>query len=1474
MGPLAAAYHLRQVEREQAWRDQYEREASIAAYVESQQRAAYVEQQRATCVEQQQAQLDQHQMVQEQASREQQCQQHLYSHEAAMAMSVQARDAQLAGMVQKLQQMRQDLATALKENEERMLRRAARKARKATAATTKPSCVELMLHGKPETAVYVPEVQVQYVQAHDQQAQCAALVEETQRQDCQLSISVGKHVQPEQQHCAAAGAQDEGKTGTTTVENKATTVNAFKDNAPTRALECLEASARPDEEAAVMETVCATTSGPEAAHESKGLMKDADHEIKVGEKMLGKKTTKRCGEASHRGSTVGKESGQRKCQANPDSTCYELRPVKQARGGGDAIPSPATVAMSKAASEAVKKAVRKVRWLDEESPQVAAADSVLVERVENGKQHVNRAVTAEVSQESDILGRGLAQTTVSTVSEGFMCNLGVVVEERGDDVAAACGGPSRGHQLVDSVDVDCNGGSTRQRSQREDVRMTKHDLRSGVTATASGSEDADMPSRGRPATECAVPPERDKGWSTEDALSKVAESSSQTKDGGAWSVRQSSTETIKQCGLQDVVCKKRTLWDESPSSATDVRLDLTRVEILEVHECYGGGPIGKPPWEKPTEPTNEAPVAQARPDLEPLPQPIQLLGVVSRQFEEFSRLFSGDQLEDDRHVQVASTTRGLPVDMINDMTVSPSESNCKWQGLVSITVKARMIEQPDATADQAMVGSKELADKAMDTDGRRQCPQWLYTQTAMDAHQSLPMVVGECLEQQSWQDVKADVGSIDEKLEVPNDDGIIYNSHMAQPRGFFQATEEDDTSLCVCLNDQGISGDITTTGEVCQCVPGERDREQVCYLTAMEAVTRTMRFRYKSLNVLGAKTRTPGWCPLWCDDKASSTSNVPSESIGNRLALPTSCAIVDTTTEQSVQMEPLSLSAKGNDEVSLSVKAAFKSTNAGCVSEGAGHCGCVKDMSQKLPTELGDNKRNKERDRLQASADKKRAARGDEALVGKAAQHYATMSQIQWRGLQLTLVVSDDAIVRAHDKGSVATSAHDASRVESLPTENLIVPQAMIDHVTSNQGGLQVTAIIHGDDARGKTQKMQWDNWRVLKPAVQHVLNYAPRARLGGKAPATVMTEPLPSKVLDAPLHDGRIEVSQQLEEWKKPKLFDDQARAQGELHRTTKVVGDMRRAVERNAKANVKGIRLTIGDYWLGPGRVVEALPDDIFKVEEPFDGSESIHHISRLEMFAAKVVNVTQVPEGHTAYVEGGHLVDEPDGRKFSCGLWSLRVKWRGSDKLENARKPAAKLLKDEVRMVEDCLKANVSKAAAGKRKEAFEEGAMRAPGKTMGEVMCTDRIDQGRKTTSERHELPTKITSLNRLGRQRIAIRDPRDKVPARPLVLGEEPEKPTKSGLLGLLLNVVQVQLSDMRRLDDNRLADNALGLHLYSTPTTACKVQQAVISDPCFAPTSGSTTPGESGTIASSALTSLAAWSMPHMSLMKGRSTRK
>ncbi len=133
------------------------------------------------------------------------------------------------------------------------------------------------------------------------------------------------------------------------------------------------------------------------------------------------------------------------------------------------------------------------------------------------------------------------------------------------------------------------------------------------------------------------------------------------------------------------------------------------------------------------------------------------------------------------------------------------------------------------------------------------------------------------------------------------------------------------------------------------------------------------------------------------------------------------------------------------------------------------------------------------------------------------------------------------------------------------------------------------------------------------------------------------------------------------LKQWRKSH-WQELAAARNVLHRDIATVANTKRAKERarrNAQSKARAIQLDVGDYvlvgrvsrrrsklqirWLGPRRVVRAITDWIFVVEDLRDGKHSTHHVSRVKLFAAKVLLVAQDPLDHVAFVEGGHIVEE---------------------------------------------------------------------------------------------------------------------------------------------------------------------------------------------------------------------------------------
>ncbi len=82
----------------------------------------------------------------------------------------------------------------------------------------------------------------------------------------------------------------------------------------------------------------------------------------------------------------------------------------------------------------------------------------------------------------------------------------------------------------------------------------------------------------------------------------------------------------------------------------------------------------------------------------------------------------------------------------------------------------------------------------------------------------------------------------------------------------------------------------------------------------------------------------------------------------------------------------------------------------------------------------------------------------------------------------------------------------------------------------------------------------------------------------------------------------------------------------------------------------------------WLGPRRVVHYRLD--LRCEDLRDGKQSTHHVSRMKLFAAKDLLVTQDLLDHVAYVEGGHIVEELRDCRFDKAQkhWTILVKWMG--------------------------------------------------------------------------------------------------------------------------------------------------------------------------------------------------------------------
>jgi hypothetical protein len=141
---------------------------------------------------------------------------------------------------------------------------------------------------------------------------------------------------------------------------------------------------------------------------------------------------------------------------------------------------------------------------------------------------------------------------------------------------------------------------------------------------------------------------------------------------------------------------------------------------------------------------------------------------------------------------------------------------------------------------------------------------------------------------------------------------------------------------------------------------------------------------------------------------------------------------------------------------------------------------------------------------------------------------------------------------------------------------------------------------------------------------VQHALNHTPSSKCNGRAPITAHTQQPPGNALSAyGTEEDIAEISPSLLEQWRESHWKELAAARDALHRDVAVIAAAKRASGTAATSRRRpGSSLDVGDYvlvgsvsrrrsklqirWLGPRRVVQAITDWIFVVEDLRDGKQ----------------------------------------------------------------------------------------------------------------------------------------------------------------------------------------------------------------------------------------------------------------------------
>jgi Chromo (CHRromatin Organisation MOdifier) domain len=250
------------------------------------------------------------------------------------------------------------------------------------------------------------------------------------------------------------------------------------------------------------------------------------------------------------------------------------------------------------------------------------------------------------------------------------------------------------------------------------------------------------------------------------------------------------------------------------------------------------------------------------------------------------------------------------------------------------------------------------------------------------------------------------------------------------------------------------------------------------------------------------------------------------------------------------------------------------------------------------------------------------------------------------------------------------------------------------------------------------------EEFRMARHVVKHALNHTKSARLHGHAPITVMFGLSPSSVpqvirVGAELKSvSTEELDAELAEWV-PKAQEWMM----DIHREVKESRDKRTAY--NAAARTKKVehlerqkrmseKIDVGDYvlvarpeqhakkdklllrWLGPQRVVKAISNYVFEVEDIVTGDRKEVHYERLLFYDDALLDVTVELKSFVAANSYGYEVESIVDIKKEDGQFFALVDWKGFSEHDRTWQELSQLYEEVPNVVKKYLKGNKSALA----------------------------------------------------------------------------------------------------------------------------------------------------------------------------------
>lgn len=230
---------------------------------------------------------------------------------------------------------------------------------------------------------------------------------------------------------------------------------------------------------------------------------------------------------------------------------------------------------------------------------------------------------------------------------------------------------------------------------------------------------------------------------------------------------------------------------------------------------------------------------------------------------------------------------------------------------------------------------------------------------------------------------------------------------------------------------------------------------------------------------------------------------------------------------------------------------------------------------------------------------------------------------------------------------------------------------------------------------------MNFEEWTDLVPLVQSALNQAPAPQRGNVSPITAFTGLDPTPPVSTFLRSSTVSpITVTALQQERALNISNLLTAVAELHPTVQDTVQENRKRKRESMSKGRLPNFTEGDYvlvarndfhageklalrWRGPRRIVKALSDYVFQVEDLRNGMVEDCHGSRLKFYSDRSLNSAAILS-HVLSSETGmpvarlmQLVDSPDGLK-------VQVRWKGLPNSEDTMEPLERVYEDVPQML----------------------------------------------------------------------------------------------------------------------------------------------------------------------------------------------